>query len=42
MTPLARLIAAQIRLSGPMRLDDYMRVTGMKVSQDALSQQGLG
>jgi len=26
MTPLARIIAARIRLSGPMRLDDYMRL----------------
>ncbi|KRW97368.1 class I SAM-dependent methyltransferase [Paracoccus sp. MKU1] len=26
MTPLARLIAARIRLSGPMRLDEYMRL----------------
>lgn len=25
MTPLARLIAARIRLSGPMRLDEYMQ-----------------
>ena len=26
MTPLARLIAARIRLSGPLRLDEYMRL----------------
>ncbi|WP_199261797.1 class I SAM-dependent methyltransferase [Paracoccus binzhouensis] len=26
MTPLARIVAARIRLSGPMRLDDYMRL----------------
>ncbi|WJS83645.1 SAM-dependent methyltransferase [Paracoccus sp. TOH] len=26
MTPLARTIAARIRLSGPMRLDDYMQL----------------
>ena len=26
VTPLARLIAARIRLSGPLRLDDYMQL----------------
>jgi len=31
-----------ILLGRGWRLDDYMRVTGMKVSQDALSQQALG
>lgn len=31
-----------ILLGKGWRLDDYMRMTGMKVSQDALSQQGLG
>lgn len=46
MTPLARLIAAQIRLSGPMRLDDYMRLCllhpqhGYYATRDPFGAQG--
>lgn len=46
MTPLARQIAAQIRLSGPMALDDYMRLCllhpkhGYYATRDPFGAQG--
>ena len=46
MTPLARLIAAQIRLSGPMPLDGYMRLCllhpqhGYYATRDPFGVQG--
>ena len=46
MTPLARLIAAQIRLSGPMALDEYMQLCllhpqhGYYATRDPFGAQG--